>query len=162
MDLSIIDDLSQKMYDDLLKQQDGRDRKSTKKKRAFLVKKMVSQNRKRFRDEEFDLDLTLITERTFAMGFPGEGIKNLYRNSLNDVISYFAKYHNGKVKIYNLCNDDFINYNKTSFDIDKNLKKMHKLRESSVPVAYFPMMDHNPAPLKMLFYLCLDSLTYLC
>ena len=115
---------------------------------------MVSQNRKRFRDEEFDLDLTPISGRTFAMGFPGEGLKNLYRNSLQDIISYFVKYHKAKVKIYNLCDDDFINTNRISFEIDKSKR--------TVPVGYFPMMDHNPAPLKMLFYFCLDAITYLC
>jgi hypothetical protein len=82
---------------------------------------MVSQNRKRYRDKDFDLDLAPISEKTFAMGFPGEGMKSFYRNSLKDVIKYFGKYHHGKVKIYNLCNDDFINYNKTTFPIDKSL-----------------------------------------
>lgn len=31
----------------------------------------------------------------------------------------------------------------------------------SVPVSYFPMMDHNPGPLRMIFYFCLDALLYL-
>jgi hypothetical protein len=56
------------------------------------------------------------------MGFPGEGMKAFYRNSLGDVIKYFAKYHQGKAKIYNLCDDDYINTNKTEFPIDKQTR----------------------------------------
>ena len=52
------------------------------------------------------------------MGFPGEGMKAFYRNSLQDVIRYFAQYHKAKVKIYNLCDDDFINTGRISIPID--------------------------------------------
>jgi phosphatidylinositol-3,4,5-trisphosphate 3-phosphatase/dual-specificity protein phosphatase PTEN len=97
------------------------------------------------------------------MGFPGEGMKSFYRNSVRDVIRYFGKYHKGKFKIYNLCDDDFINTNKTNLPIDMNQKEKEKygVSQSSIPVGYFPMMDHNPAQLKMIFYLCLDALVYL-
>ena len=56
-----------------------------------------------------------ITKKVFAMGFPGEGVKSLYRNSVRDVIKYFGKYHYGKIKIYNLCDDDHINFKKIRF-----------------------------------------------
>jgi phosphatidylinositol-3,4,5-trisphosphate 3-phosphatase/dual-specificity protein phosphatase PTEN len=72
----------------------------------------VSQNRKRYKDKEFDLDLAPISRRVFAMGFPGEGMRAFYRNSMGDVLRYFGKYHKGKVKIYNLCDDSFINKDK--------------------------------------------------
>ena len=48
-------------------------------------------------------------------------MKVFYRNSVKDVLKYFGKYHKGKVKIYNLCDDDYINTNKLSFPIDKNM-----------------------------------------
>lgn len=43
------------------------------------------------------------------MGLPGEGMQTLYRNSKTDVLKYFCKFHRGKVKIYNLCDDSYIN-----------------------------------------------------
>jgi len=39
------------------------------------------------------------------MGYPGEGFYSLYRNNRADVLSYFEKYHDSKIKIYNMCND---------------------------------------------------------
>ena len=57
------------------------------------------------------------------MGFPGEGMKTFYRNSLNDVIKYFAKFHNGKVKIFNLCDDESIDTSKIIIKLDKSLIK---------------------------------------
>jgi len=83
---------------------------------------MVSQNRKRYQDKDFDLDLAPISQKAYAMGFPGEGMKAFYRNSMRDVIKYFGKFHSGKVKIYNLCDDDFINTNKLSFSIDEHMR----------------------------------------
>lgn len=97
---------------------DNRESKGGVGKRKAVLKKMVSQNRKRYQDASFDLDLTPISPRTFAMGFPGEGMKAFYRNSFRDVIKYFGKYHGGKVKIYNLCDDDFINTNKLAFPVE--------------------------------------------
>jgi phosphatidylinositol-3,4,5-trisphosphate 3-phosphatase/dual-specificity protein phosphatase PTEN len=97
------------------------------------------------------------------MGMPAEGMASFYRNSKSDVLKYFGKFHNGKVKIFNLCDDKFIDTSKTSYPIDKNLLNMAgcNFGITSVPVAYFPMMDHNPGPLKMIFYLCLDALLFL-
>ena len=80
------------------------------------------------------------------MGFPGEGMKAFYRNSLRDVVKYFGKYHQGKVKIYNLCDDSFIDTNKLNLPVDQSLRKeLGLLNLKTVPIAYFPMMDHNPA-----------------
>ena len=126
-----------------------------------MLKHLVSQNRKRYQDKKFDLDLAQISQKAFAMGFPGEGMKAFYRNSLQDVIKYFALYHKAKVKIYNLCDDDFINTNKISIPIDRAHRTKYGLTVTAVPLAHFPMMDHNPAPLKMIFYFCLDALLYL-
>jgi len=88
-------------------------------------------------------------------------MKAFYRNSMRDVMKYFGKFHQGKVKIYNLCDDDIINTNKLQFQVDYPLRFQYGIVNKSIPVCYFPMMDHNPAPLKMLFYLCLDALVYL-
>ena len=57
----------------------------------------VSGNKKRYVDKEFDLDLSYITPRLIAMAIPGEGMKKLYRNNINDVKSFLEKKH------YNQC-----------------------------------------------------------
>ena len=98
------------------------------------------------------------------MGLPAEGMASFYRNSRSDVLRYFGKFHKGKVKIINLCDDKFIDTSKTWYPIDKNLltSASSNFAVTSVPVAYYPMMDHNPGSLKMLFHLCLDALLFLC
>ena len=62
---------------------------------------MVSKNRRRYKDTEFNLDMSYITERVIAMGFPGSGLNSLVRNDVGEVILYCKKYHDLKIKIYN-------------------------------------------------------------
>lgn len=50
------------------------------------------------------------------MGYPGSGLSGLVRNDVGDVILYFKKYHDLKIKIYNMCNDKFVNVNVLSFN----------------------------------------------
>jgi len=45
------------------------------------------------------------------MGFPAYGIRSLYRNPAGDVLEFFKKHHESKVKVYNLCDDSFIDMN---------------------------------------------------
>lgn len=77
---------------------------------------MVSKNRLRYKDGDFNLDLSYITKRVIAMGYPGSGFYGLYRNRLQDVVSYFEKYHSLKIKIYNMCNDKFVDVNMLSME----------------------------------------------
>jgi hypothetical protein len=74
--------------------------------RRFLsnkVRAMVSLNKKRFQQDGFDLDLTYITPRLIAMGYPAAtGIEGQYRNSGDDVYRFFQTRHSGHFKIVNL------------------------------------------------------------
>lgn len=54
---------------------------------------VMFRGRDRFVDEEFDLDLTYITERIIAMSFPATGMQSAYRNSLKDVAKMLKTKH---------------------------------------------------------------------
>ena len=115
-----------------------------RKKRAGIFKSAVSGNRNRYEDGEFNLDLTYITPKVIAMGLPATGIHSLFRNSQADVIRYFKKYHGNHIKIYNMCNEDFVDTN------------VVELEGGAIRVAYFPFMDHNPGPVNKVFRLAMD------
>ena len=116
-------------------------------KKANCVKRMVSKQKRRLQNDQFDLDMTYITDRVIAMGFPSTGCETMYRNSLADVTDFFHKYHNDNVKIYNLCLEKDRIYDKNIF--------------SKCQVGLFPATDHNPCPIKLILEFCVDICLYL-
>ena len=86
------------------------------------------------------------------MGFPGEGLQSFYRNNKEDVIKFFAIYHDYRVKIYNLCNDKSINV---------NILRIKCPNEQVIKFAYFPMKDHNPGPVPIIFKFTVDAALFL-
>ena len=116
-------------------------------KKANLIKRLVSKQKRRFQDSDFDLDMSYITEKVIAMGFPSTGVERMYRNSLSDVIKFFHTRHNDQVKIYNLCLEKDRIYNKNIFPNSK--------------VGLFPATDHNPCPIKLILEFCIDICLYL-
>ena len=116
-------------------------------KKANIFKRLVSKQKRRFQDSDFDLDMSYITEKVIAMGFPSTGMQTLYRNSLSDIIKFFKTKHNDIVKVYNLCIEKDRIYNK---DIFPNSK-----------VGLFPATDHNPSPIKLILEFCIDICLYL-
>ena len=116
-------------------------------KSANLMKRLVSKQKRRYQDEKFDLDMSYITDRVIAMGFPSIGCETVYRNSLTDVVDFFHEKHNDKVKIYNLCLEKDRIYNKNLF--------------SKSSVGLFPATDHNPCPIKLILEFCIDICLYL-
>ena len=116
-------------------------------KKANFFKRLVSKQKRRFQDSNFDLDMSYITDKVIAMGFPSTGMEVMYRNSLSDIIKFFHVRHNDEVKVYNLCLEKDRIYNKDVFPNSK--------------VGLFPATDHNPSPIKLILEFCIDLCLYL-
>ena len=115
--------------------------------KANFIKRLVSKKKRRFQDSDFDLDMSYITEKVIAMGFPSTGFETMYRNSLSDIVKFFRIRHNDDVKVYNLCLEKDRIYNKNFFPKSK--------------VGLFPATDHNPCPIKLILEFCIDICLYL-
>lgn len=66
------------------------------------LRKIVSGKRRRLVKDNFNLDITYITDRIIGMSFPASGIESMYRNAKSDVISFLDYNHKGHYKIYNM------------------------------------------------------------
>ncbi|CAK9863952.1 unnamed protein product [Sphagnum jensenii] len=113
---------------------------------------LVSQNKRRYQEGGFDLDLAYITENIIAMGFPAGDISSglfgyvegFYRNHMEEVIKFLETQHTGKYKVYNLCSE--------------------RLYDASLlegKVACFPFDDHNCPPLQLVAAFCQSAYSWL-
>ena len=91
-----------------------------------IIKSLVSKQKRRFQQNGFNLDLTYITEKIIAMGYPTEGnIEKIYRNSLSEtqryplniIYRFLNTYHKDHYKIYNLCCEPSRRYSESVFNI---------------------------------------------
>ncbi|XP_049851540.1 phosphatidylinositol 3,4,5-trisphosphate 3-phosphatase and dual-specificity protein phosphatase PTEN-like isoform X1 [Schistocerca gregaria] len=106
-----------------------------------FVREKVSKNKLRFKDTDakIDLDLTYITPRIIAMGFPSSDVEGLYRNPINEVYRFFELRHKDKYKLYNLCAER-----------DYDHIKFHGR------VSRYPFQDHNAPPVDTIVECCKD------
>uniref|UniRef100_A0A8C1V8E5 Transmembrane phosphatase with tensin homology n=1 Tax=Cyprinus carpio TaxID=7962 RepID=A0A8C1V8E5_CYPCA len=78
---------------------------SQKKEIEKVTRRMVSENKRRYQKDGFDLDLTYVTERVIAMSFPSSGKQALYRNPIREVARFLDTKHLDHYKVFNLCSE---------------------------------------------------------
>ncbi|KAK3022534.1 hypothetical protein RJ639_047472 [Escallonia herrerae] len=113
---------------------------------------VVSQNKRRYQEGGFDLDMTYITENIIAMGFPAGDmssgffgyVEGFYRNHMEEVIKFFETHHKGKYKVYNLCSERL--YDASLFE---------------GKLASFPFDDHNCPPIQLIISFCQSAYSWL-
>ncbi len=112
------------------------------------IRTIVSQNKRRYKRQGFDLDLTYITNRVIAMSAPAFGVHSAYRNSMHMVSRFFLQQHYSRFFIFNLCDTYFSsdgvmgNYN-TSLLCDH----CHRI----------PFEDHGPPLLVEMLHFCAQA-----
>jgi phosphatidylinositol-3,4,5-trisphosphate 3-phosphatase/dual-specificity protein phosphatase PTEN len=111
-----------------------------------VMRSLVSQEKVRFQEDGFDLDLTYITPNIIAMGFPSAGKEAYFRNPIEEVERFFLSRHAGHFRIYNLCSER---------DYDRPTRFGGAFRR-------FPFDDHNaPCPIRLIPELVRDATMFL-
>ncbi|GLI59934.1 hypothetical protein VaNZ11_001982 [Volvox africanus] len=111
---------------------------------AFILRRLISTNKRRYQQDGYDLDLSYITPRIIAMGFPCDGISSLYRNPVNDVVRLLEARHTGAYKVYNLC-----------------VERGYDPRVFKGRVMRVPMYDGQAPPLHVILEVCRDAVAWL-
>lgn len=85
-----------------------------------FIREMVSQKKIRFKNQDFNLDLSYITPRIIAMAYPASGVESLYRNKMHDVREFLDSRHPGKYTVINTSSRkyDYSNFHNRVVDID--------------------------------------------
>nr|XP_020643674.1 phosphatidylinositol 3,4,5-trisphosphate 3-phosphatase TPTE2-like isoform X1 [Pogona vitticeps]XP_020643675.1 phosphatidylinositol 3,4,5-trisphosphate 3-phosphatase TPTE2-like isoform X1 [Pogona vitticeps] len=78
---------------------------SEKERLEKVTRRMVSENKRRYTKDGFDLDLTYVTARVIAMSFPSSGQQAFYRNPIKEVAKFLDTKHGDHYKVYNLCSE---------------------------------------------------------
>jgi hypothetical protein len=98
------------------------------------IRTLVSKKKRRFINSETDLDLSYISDRIIAMGFPASGWETLWRNPADAVKFFLESRHRGHYRIWNLCCERDREYGSGGFGCE---------------VERFAWADHTPPPFAM-------------
>jgi hypothetical protein len=96
----------------------------------------VSRKKLRFVAHGVDLDLSYVTDRLIAMGFPSSGLEAWYRNPLNEVRAFLESRHSHHYRLWNLCSEK--EYSGLGFPCE---------------VERFTWDDHTPPPFALVSFL---------
>ena len=96
---------------------------------AETIRQIVRKKKRTFPYGKYDLDLTYVTERIIAMGYPAEKMESIYRNDYHIVKEFLDQRHDNHYWVYNLCSEKERIYDKKKFD---------------GRVTYYPFDDHHP------------------
>lgn len=114
---------------------------------ATASRRIVSQNKRRYQKDGFDLDLCYITERVIAMSFPSKGMMSMYRNPVEEVARFFNTKHKDHYRIYNLCSerdyDETLFHNRVErvFIDDHNVPRLREMVDFCSNVREFMAQD---------------------
>jgi len=111
------------------------------KKERTMIKHLVSKNKRRYVDSRYDLDLSYVTDRIIAMGFPSasSSLESIYRNRVDDVQMFLEERHSDCYKVYNLCSE-----------------RCYDSKKFQGRVSVYPFDDHNPAEFGLILAFCRD------
>ena len=112
---------------------------------STTARRLVSKKKLRFQEDGFDLDLTYVTPRIIAMGYPSRGVAGQYRNHYNDVKRFFDTRHSYHYKVYNLC---------SARPYDPKFQWFEQC-------AWYPFEDHNPCAFQTSLLVCEDIFNFL-
>ncbi|KAK1947476.1 Phosphatidylinositol 3 [Phytophthora citrophthora] len=107
---------------------------------------LVSQNKRRFQQDGFDLDLGYVHPRIIVMGYPAVGVEFLFRNPRSEVQQFLEERHSGDYFVFNFCDEPKRSYPPSIFD---------------GRVKNYPIEDHNVPTFQMMKAFCDEAAAWL-
>jgi len=103
------------------------------------VRNVVTENKMRYTQDGWDLDLAYITDRVMVMSLPAWDYRSLYRNHIDDVARFLDTRYPSQYIVVNCCAEAYGNYPTAKFH-DR--------------VKRYLIEDHNTATLKTMLEAC--------
>ncbi|OQR70076.1 phosphatidylinositol 3 [Tropilaelaps mercedesae] len=110
---------------------------------ADHLRAAVSRNKRRYKCDGYNLDLSYIEPAIIAMGYPAEKLESMYRNQVDQVAKFLNEKHKDRYKIYNLCKE-------------RQKNKYPKDKFTGHVCDDFSFEDHAPPPLEKIEPFCRD------
>ncbi|CAH0515456.1 unnamed protein product [Peronospora belbahrii] len=115
--------------------------------RVFDVPRvLVSQNKRRFQENGFNLDLSYVHPRVIVMGYPAIGVEGLFRNPRSQVRSLLEERHGDNYFVFNFCDEPKRSYSPSTFE---------------GRIKHFPIEDHNVPTFQMMILFCEEAAAWL-